>query len=34
MIFKVTANDVRGLVAVGRVTRVVVNRERFLDKLR
>ena len=33
-IFKVTVNDDRGLVAVGRVTRVVVNRERFLDKLR
>lgn len=32
--FKVTVNDDRGLVAVGRVTRVVVNRERFLDKLR
>lgn len=34
VIFKVTVNDVRGLVAVGRVTRVVVNRARFLDKLR
>ena len=34
VVVKVTANDVRGLVAVGRVTRVVVNRERFLDKLR
>ncbi len=33
-IFKATVNDDRGLVAVGRVTRVVVNRERFLDKLR
>ena len=32
--FKVTLNDDRGLVAVGRVTRVVVNRDRFLDKLR
>lgn len=32
--FKVTVNDDRGLVAVGRVTRVTVNRERFLDKLR
>ena len=34
LIFKVTVNDDRGLVAVGRVTRVAVNRERFLDKLR
>lgn len=34
LIFKVTVNDDRGLVAVGRVTRVTVNRERFLDKLR
>ena len=25
--------DARGLVAAGRVTRVVVNRQRFLDKL-
>ena len=31
--FKVTANDDRGLVAVGRVTRVAVDRQRFLDKL-
>ncbi len=34
VLFKVTVHDDRGLVAVGRVTRVVVNRERFLDKLR
>ncbi len=32
--FKVSAHDERGLVAVGRVTRVSVNTERFLDKLR
>ncbi len=32
--FKVTVNDDRGLVAVGRVSRVVVDRARFLDKLR
>jgi fluoroacetyl-CoA thioesterase len=31
--FTVSVNDDRGLVAVGRVTRVVVDRERFLDKL-
>ena len=34
VIFKVTVHDQRGLVAVGRITRVVVNVERFLDKLR
>jgi hypothetical protein len=34
VIFKVTVHDQRGLVAVGRITRVVVNMERFLDKLR
>ncbi|MFN0027929.1 MAG: thioesterase family protein [Acidimicrobiales bacterium] len=32
--FKVTVNDDRGLVAVGRVSRVVVSRARFLEKLR
>ncbi len=32
--FLVTVNDGRGLVAAGKVTRVVVERERFLDKLR
>ena len=31
--FTVSVNDNRGLVAVGRVTRVVVDTERFLDKL-
>jgi fluoroacetyl-CoA thioesterase len=31
--FTVSVNDARGLVAVGRVTRVVVDTERFLDKL-
>jgi hypothetical protein len=28
----VSARDDRGLVAAGRVTRVVVNRDRFLEK--
>lgn len=32
--FTVNANDERGLIAVGRVTRVVVETERFLDKAR
>ena len=32
LIFAVTVNDERGLVAAGRVTRVVVDRDRFLDK--
>jgi fluoroacetyl-CoA thioesterase len=32
--FTVSVNDDRGLVAVGRVTRVVVDIERFLDKTR
>ncbi|MEZ5141649.1 MAG: hotdog domain-containing protein [Acidimicrobiales bacterium] len=32
--FTVSVNDERGLVAVGRVTRVVVDVERFLDKAR
>ena len=32
--FTVSASDERGLVAVGRVTRVIVDIERFLDKTR
>jgi fluoroacetyl-CoA thioesterase len=32
--FTVSVSDDRGLVAVGRVTRVVVDAERFLDKSR
>lgn len=32
--FHVNVNDPRGLVATGRVTRVVVETERFLDKSR
>ena len=32
MIFMVTVNDARGLVAAGKVTRVIVEVERFLDK--
>ena len=31
--FTVSVNDERGLVAVGRVTRVVVDVERFMDKV-
>ena len=34
IIFTVSVSDERGLVAVGRVTRVVVDVERFLDKSR
>lgn len=30
--FAVALNDDRGLVAAGKITRVVVDRERFLDK--
>lgn len=32
IIFTVSVRDDRGLVAAGRVTRVVVNRERFIEK--
>jgi predicted thioesterase len=32
VIFTVSARDDRGLVAAGRVTRVVVNRDRFMEK--
>lgn len=32
LVFTVAANDDRGLVAAGRVTRVVVETERFLEK--
>lgn len=32
--FTVSVNDERGLIAVGRVTRVIVDAERFLDKTR
>jgi predicted thioesterase len=31
--FKVSAHDRRGLIGVGRVTRVIVSRERFLEKV-
>lgn len=34
LIFSVAVNDDRGLVAAGKITRVVVDRERFLDKCR
>jgi len=30
--FRVAVNDSRGLVAAGRITRVVVERVRFLDR--
>lgn len=32
--FSVSVNDERGLVAAGKVTRVLVERERFLDRCR
>jgi predicted thioesterase len=32
VVFTVSARDDRGLVAAGRITRVVVNRDRFLEK--
>ena len=34
VIFTVSVSDDRGLIAVGRVTRVLVDVERFLDKTR
>lgn len=34
LVFSVSVNDPRGLVAAGKVTRVVVDRDRFLDKCR
>jgi fluoroacetyl-CoA thioesterase len=30
--FNVSVNDARGLVAVGKITRVLVNTERFMEK--
>ncbi|MEX2627097.1 MAG: hotdog domain-containing protein [Ilumatobacteraceae bacterium] len=32
LMFNVTASDPRGLVAAGKVTRVVVDRDRFMNK--
>jgi len=32
LVFRVTISDQRGLVAAGRFTRVIVSRERFLEK--
>jgi predicted thioesterase len=32
LVFTVSATDERGLVAAGKVTRVIVDVERFLDK--
>ena len=34
LVFSVSVTDARGLVAAGKVTRVVVDRARFLDKCR
>jgi predicted thioesterase len=34
LVFRVSVTDGRGLVAAGYVTRVVVERERFLDRVR
>jgi fluoroacetyl-CoA thioesterase len=34
LVFRVSVTDGRGLVAAGYVTRVVVDRERFLDRAR
>ena len=34
LIFTVSVEDERGLIAAGKVTRVVVDVERFLDKCR
>lgn len=34
VIFKVSAHDERGLIAAGRIIRVMVERDRFLDKTR
>jgi predicted thioesterase len=34
LVFRVSVSDARGLVAVGRVTRVVVQRDRFLERVR
>jgi predicted thioesterase len=30
--FAVNAHDTRGLIAAGRVTRVIVDRDRFMEK--
>lgn len=32
LVFRISVNDSHGLVAAGRVTRVVVERDRFMDK--
>ncbi|MGH9136299.1 MAG: thioesterase family protein [Acidimicrobiales bacterium] len=34
LVFNVSVRDERGLVAAGKITRVVVDRERFLEKCR
>jgi predicted thioesterase len=33
LVFRVAVNDDRGLVAAGRITRVLVDRDRFLEKV-
>jgi predicted thioesterase len=33
LVFRVTVNDARGLIAAGRITRVVVVRDRFLERV-
>ena len=32
LVFRVTVNDARGLIAAGRITRVVVIRDRFIER--
>jgi predicted thioesterase len=32
LVFRVSVTDARGLVAVGRITRVVVQRDRFIER--
>jgi fluoroacetyl-CoA thioesterase len=32
LVFRVSVTDARGLVAVGRITRVIVKRDRFLER--
>ncbi len=34
LVFRVSVTDARGLVAAGRLTRVIVIRERFLERAR
>jgi predicted thioesterase len=34
LVFRVSVTDARGLIAAGYITRVVVDRERFLERAR